>query len=195
MIDFSCPECGKSFAVDESRAGKKTHCPKCDAPLTVPESPDLDTEESISDVLGLSIDDPTEQGGSEETRRDATRLFKAPARPKELRELSDNLNSLSGACEGYAKWILGFCVLMAVIGVVFSVIAFRMTYSTDAEIARRATLEVVDWIFFSIGIAGLGCMIYVSWMLTAKLTRLAIAMEEHLHEATSAIKHIAARKE
>lgn len=36
MIDFTCPECGFSFAVSDTLAGRRAKCKKCGTPLTIP---------------------------------------------------------------------------------------------------------------------------------------------------------------
>jgi hypothetical protein len=37
MIEFSCPDCGKSIRVNDKHAGKRGKCPKCAKALVVPE--------------------------------------------------------------------------------------------------------------------------------------------------------------
>lgn len=36
MIRFTCPECGKGFQVKDGLAGRKTKCPNCKGPISIP---------------------------------------------------------------------------------------------------------------------------------------------------------------
>jgi DNA-directed RNA polymerase subunit RPC12/RpoP len=38
-ISFSCPHCAQKFEVPADKAGKKSKCPKCSKPITVPNRP------------------------------------------------------------------------------------------------------------------------------------------------------------
>ena len=49
LIRFSCPNCGKRYAVDDRLAGRNTTCKSCKAALTIP------TPEVANDVLGESL--------------------------------------------------------------------------------------------------------------------------------------------
>ena len=59
MIHVQCPSCGVKLKSPDSAAGKKTKCPKCGTPITVPE-PVLDAE-VVSDSVpddDYETDDP-----------------------------------------------------------------------------------------------------------------------------------------
>ena len=55
-IPVSCT-CGKSFKVDDALAGKRTRCPVCKAPLTVPEPEIIEDFEVVEDDLEVVEDD------------------------------------------------------------------------------------------------------------------------------------------
>lgn len=45
MISFTCPTCGRAASAPDSAAGRRTRCPGCQAPFTIPmESPRAATE-------------------------------------------------------------------------------------------------------------------------------------------------------
>src|SRR5947209_2490542 len=62
-ITFAC-DCGQQFTVADGFAGKRTRCPKCTAPLTVPAPEPEPTQEELSDedkafrALAAVHDDP-----------------------------------------------------------------------------------------------------------------------------------------
>ena len=80
-IDFDC-SCGRHFSVSDAHAGKRTKCPSCAAPLTVPTP--VAAAEAVSEedaAYRALMDGPDPEPTPTKTSWDATKADDAP-RPK-----------------------------------------------------------------------------------------------------------------
>ncbi|MBC7822189.1 MAG: PrsW family intramembrane metalloprotease [Planctomycetaceae bacterium] len=149
-IKFSCPECHKSLKVEERLVGKRTHCPGCQAAITIPSAesvaakvsapkrpvepePKVESGESESESYGLAK--PTKSAASDDEYRPRlsppkkvaaipTRSVKLPARPP----VSD-----SGGSRSHWHWLLALALVP---------LALSMFWKDEATFTERLTKTV-----------------------------------------------------
>lgn len=73
MLRFTCPSCQKLVSAAESSRGRPGICPSCNGPLTVPDAPPGEEQESLSgsedetkDLAPMMLEAPIEEGDDEE---------------------------------------------------------------------------------------------------------------------------------
>ena len=81
MINFACSKCGKSIRVDDRHAGKKGKCPKCGAPVVVPERSTI--IEFHCDNCGRKIKVPDHHAGRKGRCPQCKEPIVVPALPEE----------------------------------------------------------------------------------------------------------------
>lgn len=89
-IAFSCP-CGRSFKVPDENAGKKTKCPKCDRPLTVPAAEEEVVEdfEFVEDEPAKPVAPPPEPPKPPKVEKDAFDFEDKKKKKKKKRRIAD----------------------------------------------------------------------------------------------------------
>lgn len=103
-IAFACPDCSKTFKVDDDLAGRKATCKKCGTKFRIPAS---ELETVAAGVAAISHTDTVAASGlaDEETLRDAPPAKKAPKKSRPKPAPASEPATQEPESSGVASWL------------------------------------------------------------------------------------------